>query len=121
MGFIMALCGALGAIARHLVDRGLRNRLGHWTIAVINVVGSFVLGLSVGIAFTPVGRHWPDFVVVGFCGGFTTLSTASVEAAQHLGRRAWSCAITTVAVMAALACAGLWVGRQVGLLAQLLA
>jgi CrcB protein len=75
--------GAIGALARwgiaELVPTGAG--LFPWATYVINVVGSFALGLLVGLA----ERVWPRtrvprlFLGVGVLGGFTTFSTAMVE------------------------------------------
>src|SRR3989304_4047053 len=48
---------------------------------LINVVGSFILGL-VMFYFNDkelVGPHLRIFLAIGFCGGFTTFSTFSLE------------------------------------------
>lgn len=85
--------GGLGAGARYLTDglvmRGRREAfpLG---ILVVNVVGSFVLGLLTG-ASSLVGPVWLSVAGIGVLGGFTTFSTVSVESALLLqrGRRDW--------------------------------
>ncbi len=46
-----------------------------WTIAAINVAGSFLLGLLVG---TDLSEEVRTGLGVGFLGGFTTLSTLTV-------------------------------------------
>lgn len=79
---LMAVAGGLGAGARFVTDGVLTTR-SRWTLPiatlVINVTGSFLLGLVVAWAT----RGGPDLVLVvagmGFLGGFTTFSTASVE------------------------------------------
>lgn len=85
--------GGLGAGARYLADgfvmRGRRDAfpLG---ILLVNVVGSFLLGLLTG-ASSLVGPVWLSIAGVGVLGGFTTFSTVSVESALLLqrGRRDW--------------------------------
>jgi len=74
---LAALAGGLGAVARHLVDRGVARLAGTrfpWGVFVINVTGSFALGMVTGAL--------PDaaFVVgAGFLGGYTTFSTAMLD------------------------------------------
>ncbi|MEU2426759.1 fluoride efflux transporter CrcB [Streptomyces sp. NPDC007851] len=74
---------AVGAVARYVLDQYVQYRSpgtfprGTW---LINVTGSFVLGLLVGLG----ARHaLPEQVVaiggIGFCGGYTTFSTFSYE------------------------------------------
>ncbi len=80
---LMALMGGLGAVARFVTDAALRSRI---TVALpvgtllSNLLGSFILGgLTAGVVR---GGLDPDVRLVlgtGFCGGFTTFSTASVE------------------------------------------
>lgn len=74
---LAAACGGLGAAVRYLVDVGIARVAGTrfpWGVLVVNVTGSLVLGLVVGML--------PDaaFVVgAGFLGGYTTFSMAMVD------------------------------------------
>jgi CrcB protein len=76
---LMALAGGLGAGCRHAVDAWLRPRVSDrlpWPTLLINVTGSFALGLLVGLG---TGSTWLTIAGTGFLGGYTTFSTASVE------------------------------------------
>jgi CrcB protein len=44
---------------------------GVWATLLVNVIGSFILGIAVS--------RWPRFVGTGFCGALTTFSTFSVQ------------------------------------------
>lgn len=47
---------------------------------IVNITGSFLAGLLLGYAFTHnTGQDFRLFLVVGFCGGFTTFSSFSYE------------------------------------------
>jgi fluoride exporter len=77
------LAGASGALARFLVDALIKQRwrspfpLG--TVA-INVTGSLLLGVLAGLVlFHGQSSTWQTIVGTGFCGGYTTFSTASFE------------------------------------------
>lgn len=79
----ICLAGGLGAGLRFLVDGLIAERhalpvpIG---TLIINIVGSLALGLLTG-ALT--AGHPPLAILgVGLCGGFTTFSTAMLEAAQ---------------------------------------
>ncbi|EYR61834.1 chromosome condensation protein CrcB [Actinotalea ferrariae CF5-4] len=80
---LVALAGGLGAAARLVVDGMVRTR---WprtfpvATLVVNVTGSAVLGLLLGGHLAGVVPT-PVLLVagVGFCGGYTTFSTAMVE------------------------------------------
>lgn len=78
---LLALAGGLGAASRLLVDGLVRHHVRvdfPWATALINVTGSFLLGLLVGI---DGGGRWHDIAGTGFLGGYTTFSTASLETA----------------------------------------
>jgi fluoride exporter len=75
--------GAVGAVARFTVDGAVRRRRPGpfpWGTLLINVTGSFLLGLLTGLVlFSGASTDWRTVVGTGFCGGFTTFSTASFE------------------------------------------
>ncbi len=68
--------GSLGAVARYVVGVAIERRAAD-TLAV-NVVGSFVLGITLGIGID-VGSPIALAISVGFCGAFTTFSSFAVE------------------------------------------
>lgn len=72
--------GALGSIARYAVSMLFAHFAitGHWATLLVNVVGSFLIGLAIPLLSN--GAHL--IAVVGFCGGFTTFSTFSSQAVQ---------------------------------------
>lgn len=75
--------GAVGAPARYLLDRWVQARHGRrfpiGTLAV-NVLGCFILGWV--SASAGLGSWTAAAVGTGFCGGFTTYSTFTVEAVE---------------------------------------
>lgn len=80
---LVAVFGGLGAAARFVVDGWFRGRwarrLPLATIA-INVSGSLLIGLLAGAlaeGHLPAAAY--TVAAAGFCGGFTTFSTATVE------------------------------------------
>jgi CrcB protein len=80
---LVALAGGLGAVARFLLDTAIRSRVGTAFPAgtvLINLTGSLLLGLVVGLADAGVVPDALRIVVgTGFLGGYTTFSAASVE------------------------------------------
>ncbi|WP_424937232.1 MULTISPECIES: fluoride efflux transporter FluC [Bacteria] len=74
---LAALAGGLGAAARYLVDRGVSRLAGArfpWGVFLVNVTGSFALGVVTGALPEAV------FVVgAGLLGGYTTFSTAMLD------------------------------------------
>jgi CrcB protein len=82
---LIALAGGAGAAARFALDGALRNRWPSefpWGILVVNVAGSFLLGLLTGLVIDGVDDAWRLVLGVGFCGGFTTFSTAVVDSVR---------------------------------------
>jgi len=84
---IVALGGALGAVSRYAIDRAVTTALGHpslWGVFLINITGSFVLGLFISTADNHTS--WPAgvrmLVAVGFLGSYTTFSTLTVATMQ---------------------------------------
>jgi len=85
---LIAVCGGAGAVSRFVVDAEVRRRVrDSFPVGtfVINVLGSFVLGILTGAFTHHAGWLSPTAKAAlgtGFCGGFTTFSTASVETAR---------------------------------------
>ncbi|HTH98902.1 MAG TPA: fluoride efflux transporter CrcB [Stellaceae bacterium] len=82
----VALGGALGTIARFWLAAAMARLTGPtfpWGTLLINVVGSFVIGLFGRL--TEHGGLWHvsadirTFVMVGLCGGFTTFSSFGLQ------------------------------------------
>lgn len=83
----IALAGGLGAVSRFVVDDYLKQRFDEkfpWATVIINISGSFVLGAVTGALS---GGDMALMLGVGFCGGYTTFSTAMFEAVRLYERR----------------------------------
>ncbi|HHU38315.1 MAG TPA: CrcB family protein [Propionibacterium sp.] len=80
----VSFAGGVGAVLRHLVHSGV-HRAGQpstrATLAV-NWLGSFVIGVVAGLTSEVVPSPVATAITAGLLGGFTTFSTASVEAAE---------------------------------------
>lgn len=93
-----SLAGGLGSILRFAVDAGLSKRIrGQFPTAtmVINLSGSFALGLLVSLA----AQLWLSASLVmilgtGLLGGYTTFSTASLDALRLIQSRRWGLALS---------------------------
>jgi CrcB protein len=85
------LAGAFGALARTLINDAIVQRVASdfpYGILIINLIGSFVLGLLTGMAMYH-GLSADALIVTGtgICGGFTTWSTSIWESLQLLRLR----------------------------------
>lgn len=83
--------GALGAVTRFVVDSAVRQRWSTrfpWATLAINVSGSLLLGLLAGgVLFAQHPAEWQTILGTGFCGGYTTFSTASLETVRLIQQR----------------------------------
>ncbi len=96
---VVMLGGALGAVLRYLVTQWLQSgwlragpaRRFPWGTFVVNVGGSFVLGLLSGLAAGAGGL--PEWLRVlactGFCGALTTYSAFGLETVRLAEDGAW--------------------------------
>lgn len=113
----IALGGALGTIARYWVAVGMLplSRSLPWGTIAINIVGSFIIGFFGTLTLTS-GRHpLPEgarlFVMVGFCGGFTTFSSFSLQTLDLLRGGAWTRALLNIALSVLLCLAAVAAGH----------
>lgn len=113
---LVAVAGGFGAVARFSLDSFLTAR---WPAplpvgtVVINVTGSLLLGLLTGWALVNNSGDVLAVLGIGFLGGYTTFSTASVEAARLVrsgrGLGAAFHAVSMVVLGLAAAIVGLWI------------
>ena len=76
---LVGLFGTAGALLRFAVDSwlaGLPSPRRHWPWAtlVVNVAGSFIIGLSIGLS-SMLGAEWHAALATGLAGGLTTFSS----------------------------------------------
>ncbi|HEV7991180.1 MAG TPA: fluoride efflux transporter CrcB [Gemmatimonadaceae bacterium] len=121
----VAIGSALGGVTRWLLGDWVQRAAGGAPPAVfplgtlvINATGSFVLGvLAVALAREVPGAP-PSvtrlLLAVGFCGGYTTFSTFSLDTVALLESRGWSIAALNVFASVGLGLAGVGVGLAVG-------
>lgn len=76
--------GAVGALLRYLVSRAFAARGPFpWAVLLVNVAGSAIGGVVVGLAERgDVAADIRFIIVSGLCAGLTTFSTWSVETVQ---------------------------------------
>ncbi|MGI8418264.1 MAG: fluoride efflux transporter FluC [Nakamurella sp.] len=95
---VVAVGGAIGSVARYVLAQLWSSP---WAIVVINVVGSLLLGLLMGVvshgSSNPLLR---PFVGVGVLGGFTTFSTAMVDLRSQIAAGRWALTLLLLLVAA---------------------
>jgi fluoride exporter len=113
---LVAAGAAAGAPLRYLTDLWLRARFGPafpYGTLLVNVAGSFVLGLTVGLTVST-----PTFALLGtgFCGALTTYSTFGLDTIRLLATRATRRAVLNVVANTAASLATATVGLVTGAL-----
>lgn len=99
--------GAAGAMLRYMISQlPWRGNFPLLTL-VINLAGAFLIGLIAGMAQR---KNLPSSAVLllktGFCGGFTTFSTFSLESYELLEKGNYMAAASYMALSVALCLAG---------------
>lgn len=87
----ICVAGGVGAALRLILDGAIRARTtSSYPVGttVINVTGSFLLGLITGLATSQLlPLQWQLMIGTGFLGGYTTFSTASFETVRLIEDR----------------------------------
>lgn len=111
----VAVGGALGAVLRHLASVSVagRGRI-PWGVLVVNVVGSFIAGLALGLPLDPVAQL---VLVSGLCGGLTTFSTVAVDTVQLVLAGKHRAAASSLSLNVALGIPAALLGLLLGLAA----
>jgi CrcB protein len=119
----VALGGALGSVARFWVNGLISEKFGAtfpWGTLVINITGSFVIGV-IGALAIPEGRmdspsrqFATQFLMIGVCGGYTTFSSFSLQTLNLLRDREWLYAGGNVLLSVVLCMIAVWLGWLLG-------
>lgn len=99
---LLLLGGGMGAIGRYLLTEFLVNRSKSdsfpTAILIINLLGSFGLGLFLGMVGAESNSTVSLMISVGFFGAFTTFSTFSMEVIELIKARKWRSALLYLTV-----------------------
>jgi CrcB protein len=101
---LVVLGAAVGAPLRFALASRLDDAL-PWGTLVVNVSGSFLLGMFSAMALS---THELALLGTGFCGGFTTYSAFAVQTHALGPRLGAAYAVATVAVSLAACAVGFW-------------
>jgi CrcB protein len=115
----ISIGAVLGANVRYLLGGWLSDRFGTgfpMGTLVINVTGSFVIGLFltlIGERFV-VADWWRPLVAIGFLGSYTTFSTFSFETLALAQSGAWGLAALNIGGSVAGSLVGVYLGTVLG-------
>ena len=117
----VAAGGALGSMARFWLAAAVAALTGPrfpWGTLLINVSGSFVIGLFDALTATDGRLYVPmeirAFVMVGLCGGFTTFSSFSLQTLELMTSGAFVAAAGYIVGSVVLCLVFVWIGAVVG-------
>jgi CrcB protein len=106
---LISIGGAVGAVLRYLVGVLHDDTSFPWSTLMVNVVGSFILGL---VLLDGASSDLELLVGVGFCGAFTTFSSFSFQTVSLWEREKQKYAILNAIgnlVLSLTAFTGAWV------------
>ena len=119
----VAIGGAVGSVGRFWLSGLVASRFGEtfpWGTLVINVTGSFVIGI-IGALASPEGRmdsqsraFATQFLMIGVCGGYTTFSSFSWQTLRLLQDREWLYAGGNIILSVTLCMIAVWLGYALG-------
>ena len=119
----VAIGGALGSVGRFWLNGIMSGKFGEtfpWGTLVVNVTGSFVIGIIAALAI-PEGRmdsqsraFATQFLMIGICGVYTTFSSFSLQTLNLLRDREWLYACGNVILSVVLCMIAVWLGYLLG-------
>jgi CrcB protein len=115
--FWIAIGSALGGMARYWCSGMAARLIGEtfpWDTLIVNVVGSFIIGFFATVT-GPDGRIFADTltrqaVMIGFCGGYTTFSSFSLQTLNLLQDGEWGLAGANIAFSVIACLVAVWAG-----------
>ena len=119
MSYLLVAIGSmLGGTLRFWLSGVIANWVGQtfpWGTLVINVTGSFAIGLFATLT-GPDGRvfvpgEWRQFFMIGICGGFTTFSSFSLQTLTLAQDGEWFWAGLNISLSLVLCLFGVWLGH----------
>lgn len=107
LALVTVAAGGLGAVIRYLVSVALARPSDAegfpWAVLAVNVVGSAIGGVVLGLAqHSGLSGDLQLVLLTGLCGGLTTFSTFGVETMQFVQLGRWRVALLSVGLNLAL-------------------
>ncbi len=117
---LIGLGSGLGGALRYWLSGLVAEKIGEtfpWGTMSVNVMGSLLIGLLVAfvdserILMSPGSRQ---FLMMGFCGGFTTFSSFSLQTFRLMQESEWLHAGGNIFLSVVLCVLGVFVGYKLG-------
>ena len=117
---IVGMGSFFGGIFRFWISGLVANRIGEtfpWGTLTVNIAGSLIIGLVGALAdtehvlVTPAVRQ---LIMVGFCGGFTTFSSFSLQTMKLLQDGEWFYFWGNVVLSVTACLAAVFIGYKIG-------
>jgi CrcB protein len=113
----IAIGSALGGVARYWCSGVAARTISEtfpWGTLIVNVVGSFIIGFFATLT-GPDGRVFASsaarqFVMIGFCGGYTTFSSFSIQTLNLVQDGEWLQAGGNIVGSVVLCLIAVWAG-----------
>ena len=115
----IAVGGAMGACLRFALSEWMLHLFGRafpFGTLLVNILGSFVIGLLYGLLITEQisPNPWRIFIGIGVLGAFTTFSTFSMDTVLLLQQGDWLKAVANVVLNLVLCLTLAWLGLKLG-------
>jgi CrcB protein len=121
----LAVGGALGTLARYGLNGVVSARVATFPLGtmVVNITGCFAIGFIAAISDPSFGRAWlktgwRDFLMVGFCGGYTTFSSYGLQTLSLARDSEWLFAGLNIVGSNILGLVAVYLGWGLGRLVQ---
>jgi CrcB protein len=112
---MMALGGAVGAIARYQLAAMIQARIPAgfpWGTFIVNITGCLVMGIATTLLTERlvVSPNWRFLIPIGFIGAYTTFSTFEFETFRAVSEGSWMIGGANVVGSVLAGYAALWAG-----------
>jgi CrcB protein len=107
--------GAIGTMMRFAVYILFKPSHFPYSTLLINVAGSFVIGLVFGASLKHIhfDNNWKGFLATGICGGFTTFSAFSLENFELLQQQKFLLSALYIVASIAAGIIAAWIGYKI--------
>jgi len=114
IALLVFLGGGLGSVLRYLVGQAFQKTNITFPLGtfLINIIGSLLIGILLGYFYKNPGesQQLKAFLVLGFCGGFTTFSAFSNESLALIQQHHYLNALLYIAGSVLLGIAATFIG-----------